>query len=252
MSVTGDLVDQSEHELRRRYWERKQGNIDSRSQQDITSSELAEQLDIDDSEGNPETREAVKIAIRERGQPIIGGGNGYYIPVDPSQIEDAIESLDGRIAGIQERKQLIEENWRNWNAQERMFRDDAAIADDGVVVEGDQRVDGGRIRRRVATLVREDAMEFGNLVTELHQEFDVERKIQALHRRLDAQSRRLDNIIALLIGDGSELFEQRFDDAAPVWERLEERRAEIDDLRRQLAEHSDRIELRADGWGDDR
>lgn len=179
MSVTGQLVDQIEQELRRRYWERKRGNIDSRSEQAITSSELADQLDIDDSEGNPETREAVKIAMRERGLPIIGGGNGYYIPVDPAKVEDAIESLDGRIAGIQERKDLIEDNWRNWTAQERIYRDDAAATDGGAVVEN-ERVDGGRIRRRAAKLVREDGMPIADLVSELHEYFDEpERRVRA-------------------------------------------------------------------------
>lgn len=129
--IDGRLVDEIEEELRRRHFERHEGRLQSDAEQAITSAELADQLGIDDSEAQPKTREAVKIVMRERGLPVIGGSNGYYIPINPADIEDALQTLDSRIAGIQERKHLIDDNWRNWTAQERTYREDAAATDGG-------------------------------------------------------------------------------------------------------------------------
>lgn len=80
----------------------------------ITSAELAARHDIDDSDAQPATREAVKTLMRERNLPVIGGSQGYFIPTHQGPIDDAIASLDGRIAGIRERQQLLAENWADW------------------------------------------------------------------------------------------------------------------------------------------
>jgi len=83
-----------------------------------TSGELADELEIEDTEAQPKTREAVKVLMRERGLPLIGGNTGYYIPETQAPIDDAIESLQGRIAGIQERQQLLSDNWEAWTRAE--------------------------------------------------------------------------------------------------------------------------------------
>lgn len=137
-SITGRLVDQIEETLRERHYKRHEGVIETTAEQAITSADLAAQLDIDDGEAQPKTREAIKIVMRERGLPVIGGSNGYYIPVRGDDIADALETLDGRIAGIEERKRLLDENWRNWRAQERTYRDEQTPATtDGGHVEGE-------------------------------------------------------------------------------------------------------------------
>ena len=83
----------------------------------ITSGELARRHVPGDSEANPTTREAVKeIMMRERGLPIVSCGNGYYLPADRGTIDDELDSLRGRIAGIEDRMALLESNWQQWRA----------------------------------------------------------------------------------------------------------------------------------------
>jgi len=76
----------------------------------ITSGELADHLGIDDAEGNPKTREAIRVLIEERQLPVISS-QGYYIPESDEQIQDQIKSLQSRAQSIQERSQLIKEAW---------------------------------------------------------------------------------------------------------------------------------------------
>lgn len=81
----------------------------------ISSGELAERHVPADGEANPRTRELVKqVLMRERGLPIVSCSNGYYIPEDRATIEDELDSLRGRIAGIEDRMQLLEDNWDQW------------------------------------------------------------------------------------------------------------------------------------------
>jgi|APHM01.1.fsa_nt_gi hypothetical protein len=83
-----------------------------------TSAELAERHAPDDGTAQPKTRRAIKVLMRERGLPIIGGSSGYYIPEDPERVSDAVETLQTRIDGIEERRRLLEENWTAWEAGE--------------------------------------------------------------------------------------------------------------------------------------
>jgi hypothetical protein len=101
----------------------------------ITSGELAARHVPDDGEANPTTREAIKILMRERGLPVIGGPSGYYIPESQAPVDDAIASLEGRVEGIRERQQLLAENWAEWTGH-----DDAAAvltADQQAAIEAD-------------------------------------------------------------------------------------------------------------------
>lgn len=101
--------------------------------QAITSSEIAEQEIIEDSEANPVTRRAIRALVEERGVPIAAGSRGYYRIETVDQLDDYIESLDGRIAGIQERKELVCKAW-NWQKeaerQEGKQAIRAGVADD--------------------------------------------------------------------------------------------------------------------------
>lgn len=94
----------------------------------ITSGELAARHVPDDGAANPTTREIVKATMmRERGLPIVSCASGYYIPQDRGTIDDELDSLRGRIAGIEERMDLLEDNWAQWTSQTR--------ADGGEVVD---------------------------------------------------------------------------------------------------------------------
>ena len=107
-TITGDVLDAIEAELHRRYRKRKAGTF-SRAEQAITSDELAAEIVDEHTDANPKTREAVKIVMRTRSIPIIGDHDGYRIPLDREPIDDAVDSLEGRIEGIRERQQLLED-----------------------------------------------------------------------------------------------------------------------------------------------
>jgi len=84
-------------------------------QQAITSGELSDRHLPEDGEANPTTREIIKeVMMGERGLPVVSCASGYYIPEDRATIEAELESLRGRIAGIQQRMQLLEDNWQQW------------------------------------------------------------------------------------------------------------------------------------------
>lgn len=85
----------------------------------ITSGELASACGVADSEANPKTREAVKILIRERDVPIGSCSQGYYLMDCRAELEENLEGLRGRIAGIEERMQIMV---RAYNR--RKYRDD--------------------------------------------------------------------------------------------------------------------------------
>lgn len=132
--VDGTLLDAVEEELR------------GRTKDDaITSGELADAVGIDDSNGNPKAREAIRVLLEERGVPVASGNCGYWLLENREQLERYLSDLDGRIQGIQERKQLVESAWDDWGRRE-------ATADGGVVVEGDE-VSGGDIRRQIKRYV---------------------------------------------------------------------------------------------------
>ena len=77
----------------------------------ITSGEIADELDIDDSEANPKTRETIRILVEERQFPVIGSSHGYHVPESGDEVEEQVESLQSRAASIQERSELIKQAW---------------------------------------------------------------------------------------------------------------------------------------------
>lgn len=120
-AVDGGLLDDLETEFRQRYYKRERGEYD-RSEQAITSGELADTFGIEDAEGNPKTREAIKILKRERGLPLVGGPDGYRIPLSGDAIDDYHDSLEGRIEGIRENQRLMQRNWRSWQQRQAAYQ----------------------------------------------------------------------------------------------------------------------------------
>lgn len=74
-----------------------------------TAADLADAVGIEDTEASPKTREAIKTLLRhdEYDLPIRSCHAGYYILTTQSELEEYLDNLDGRIAGIEERKELI-------------------------------------------------------------------------------------------------------------------------------------------------
>lgn len=77
----------------------------------ISSGQIAEMLDIDDGEAQPKTREAIRTLSEERGVPIASTSRGYFLIETEGQLNDYLERLDSRIAGIQQRKQTVMDAW---------------------------------------------------------------------------------------------------------------------------------------------
>jgi len=68
----------------------------------ITSSEIIEQVGIDDGNGNPNVRGRITELI-EAGEPIAASPKGYYYIEDEQQLNEYVARLDSRIAGIRKR-----------------------------------------------------------------------------------------------------------------------------------------------------
>jgi hypothetical protein len=77
----------------------------------VASAQIADDLGIDDREGQPRTREAIRILLEEQRLCVISSGNGYYVPESREQVADEVESLRSRAQSIQEREQLIVDAW---------------------------------------------------------------------------------------------------------------------------------------------
>jgi len=73
----------------------------------ITSGELADQLNVGDAEANPRTRELVRDVMEGHDLPVVSCHAGYYVADSLVEIKDELESLDGRIAGIEQRKERL-------------------------------------------------------------------------------------------------------------------------------------------------
>ena len=87
----------------------------------ITSSEIAEQLGLDDKQvTNPATRELILDTIEAEEIPVAGGPHGYYRIKEHEEFVEYMESLRGREEGIRHRRQLVAMAWN------RQRRDDDA------------------------------------------------------------------------------------------------------------------------------
>ena len=137
-SINGALLDAAEDELR------------GRTKDDaIYSSELAEKIGVDDGEGNPKTREVIRVLMDERDLPVASSNCGYWMLESEDQLRVYVNDLEGRINGIEERIQMVQENFHQ------------AIADGGVVTDRDpDETDIRRAIKRYAedhdTVMRDD------------------------------------------------------------------------------------------------
>lgn len=145
--IDGETLAAVAEVLTDRYEARLDGEVTSAAEQAITSGELAAEVTGEDAEANPKTREAMKILMRERDLPIIGDHRGNWIPVDGDRIEEKLDSLDQRIAGIEERKQLLAENWRRWEQDDG--EDGQTVADVSIPAAVRAVLDGAAVDRAV-------------------------------------------------------------------------------------------------------
>lgn len=85
----------------------------------ITSTEIAEKLDINDGEANPKTRSYIRFLIKHTYLPIGATSNGYYLIQDGVELDLYIGELNRRIAGIESRISSVRFNYDKTNLTER-------------------------------------------------------------------------------------------------------------------------------------
>jgi len=99
--IDGDLLDRLQLEL-----------AEHRGRENaITSGPLARRVGISESRTNAKLREAVKVLTRERNVPVVSSNAGFYIPATRAEKDEYLQNLDQRIAGIQQRKELVDDAW---------------------------------------------------------------------------------------------------------------------------------------------
>ena len=80
----------------------------------ITSANLSRSLAVgDDQKGTRETRALIVEVIR-RGLPVAASEEGYFVLDNDQELESYITDLQDRIAGIQQRGQLVNRAFQNW------------------------------------------------------------------------------------------------------------------------------------------
>lgn len=93
--------------------------LEGRSRDDaITSSEISDRLGLEDGEASPKAREAITVLMAERKLPVRSGPQGYWICQTQQEADEYLDSLTGRIQGIQTRQQRFREAWDAYTHQD--------------------------------------------------------------------------------------------------------------------------------------
>ncbi len=81
----------------------------------ITSAEIADILGIDEDDTHATTRDLLLKAAEKYKLPLAANNKGYYLIENETEYEEYIASLDGRIEGINRRKDIISRNFNGGN-----------------------------------------------------------------------------------------------------------------------------------------
>ncbi len=75
----------------------------------ISSREINQVIEVDNVESFPTTRKIVRNRLMEDGLPVASGGDGYYLIKSQEELENEIESINGRVAKILQRRMKVAE-----------------------------------------------------------------------------------------------------------------------------------------------
>lgn len=78
----------------------------------ITSAAIARKIGIYEDDTHAQTRALIKQAAEQFELPLAGDGKGYFMITSEEELNAYIANLNSRIAGIEERKQMIIRNFR--------------------------------------------------------------------------------------------------------------------------------------------
>lgn len=77
----------------------------------ITSAEIASALGFHEDDTHAQTRALIFECAKKYALPVAADNNGYYIITCQKEYDEYVANLDARIAGIQERKEIITKNF---------------------------------------------------------------------------------------------------------------------------------------------
>ena len=81
----------------------------------IFSRELVKKLGLFEYDNNIAIRQLIFTTAKLHNLPIISNLGGYWLATSKKEVKKYIKSLDKRIRGIEERKEIIIKNWKAYN-----------------------------------------------------------------------------------------------------------------------------------------
>ena len=78
----------------------------------VTSSQIAEQIGIQEDATHAKTRALILEAAKKYRLPLAANNRGYYIINTKAEYDEYIKYLDLKIAGIEQRKKIITDNYK--------------------------------------------------------------------------------------------------------------------------------------------
>lgn len=79
---------------------------------EITSSQIAEQINVPEDATYAKTRALIFEAAKKYKLPLAANNRGYFLIDTKAEYDEYIVNLDLRIAGIDERKKVITDNYK--------------------------------------------------------------------------------------------------------------------------------------------
>ena len=78
----------------------------------VTSSKIAEQIGVHEDATHAKTRALILEAAKKYKLPLAANNRGYFLINTKAEYNEYIENLNLRIAGIEERKKIITDNYK--------------------------------------------------------------------------------------------------------------------------------------------
>lgn len=79
---------------------------------EVTSAEIADRIGLCEDATHAGTRQLIKKCADIYELPLSANSRGYFLMQDDSEFAAYIQNLDGRVAGIQARKEMIQTIWK--------------------------------------------------------------------------------------------------------------------------------------------
>ncbi|WP_020589974.1 hypothetical protein [Desulfobacter curvatus] len=81
----------------------------------ISAGKIGPQIGINEDATHVQTRGLILQAIEELNLPIAGGSRGYYMIDTERELEEYVNSIDGRIAEMEKRKNLVQKAFEKYH-----------------------------------------------------------------------------------------------------------------------------------------